>query len=168
MGVVIDLIERRKRQQESESVTVAEPAWSKNNDRSEVDTFHEYVLNSEVWLNDGHWETIYEGYPYLPPAAPPRKDAIWYVGGEHKHFGVWLLNQSDNPVEKVDGHFGWNPLVRKSVAPPIEPVNISDVSKRKNIAWIVNENGYGQYGIIMDNGYLWVPAPKPEAWITPV
>lgn len=107
MGVVIDFLERRKQQSLPEPVS--EPAWSKNNDRTEVDTFHEYVLNSETWLNEGYWETLYEGYPFMPPAAPPHQDAVWYVGGDHKHFGVWLLNQSDKPVIKVDGHFGWNP-----------------------------------------------------------
>ncbi|CAG7651514.1 hypothetical protein ACFQI7_28135 [Paenibacillus allorhizosphaerae] len=167
MGVVVNFSDRRSKHQPAPGPT-SEPAWSKYNDKSEVETFHEYVMSTEAWLNDGYWDTLYEGYPMLPPSLAPIKDAVWYVGGDHKHFGVWLLNQSNKPVTKVDGHFGWNPLVRKSVAPPFEPVNISDTAQRKRIAWIVDENGYGQYGMIMENGYVWVPAPRPQHWVDPI
>src|SRR5690606_13571165 len=102
MGVIINFNERRVPRQQV--VSQVEPAWSKYNDPSEVDAFHDYVQSSESWLNDGYWETLYEGYPFLPPSKAPHPDAVWYVGGKEQHFGVWLLNKSGLPIEKVDGH----------------------------------------------------------------
>jgi hypothetical protein len=40
-----------------------------------------------------------------------------------------------------------------------------DVEKRKKITWIVSSEGYGQYGMIMENGYLWLPTPRPDLWV---
>jgi hypothetical protein len=163
MGVVIPLQARLEQRREE----LKQPAWSKFNDPNEVDAFHEYVQSSDAWHSDGYWETLYEGYPYLPPNAPVRTDLTWYVSNEVQGFGVWVLNLSDKPIEVNQGHFGWNSLVRKSTAPPFEPINVMDVEKRKKIAWVVDSQGCGQYGMVMEDGYVWLPSPRPDLWVDP-
>lgn len=125
------------------------------------DVFKSYILQSENWKNEGYWKTLYKGYPFSPPCEPYREDMKWYVNESGASYGVWVLrlgdsSSSDRPC--------WSPFVRKSNTPPFEPLNIPDVSTRKKLTWIVEEDGFGQYGMVMEDGYVWIPQPRPEGW----
>jgi hypothetical protein len=166
MGVLVSFTEARSKAGKVQKETVEQqPAWSKYSDPQEVTAFHEYILGSEAWFNDGFWETIYEGYPLVAPCEPVRDDMEWFVDLQSQRYGVWVLNLSGNPIEVKHGHFGWNPFIRKSTAPGFEPINVPSVEKRKNLTWIVDGEGYGQFGLVMSDGTMWVPSPRPTGWV---
>ncbi len=167
MGDLIVLAERRGLKGASHSAQ--QPAYQlpeKFDQGNDIEAYTEYVLSSESWTNDGFWESIYDGYPHKAPCKPHRSDMVWYVSPGTQHFGVWVLNQSKEGIEVTRGQYGWNPLVRKSTAPPSEPLNVKNVESRNCVCWIVDEEGYGQYGMVMSDGYVWAPHKKPKNWKT--
>lgn len=125
-----------------------------------ADSFRKYHELGVEWRNNFRHQTFYDGYPYQPPCDPFVEGLAWF-SDEQKNFGVWVLNKSDGEIvvnEKVE--FGWSPFVRKSVGPPNEPVHIQSVDFRKRLVWYVDEDGYGQYGVIQNDGEIWLPHPK--------
>jgi hypothetical protein len=166
MGVVVSLADARQKAADVQK-NDNKPAWGKFSDQKELESFNQYILSSETWANGGYWETLYEGYPFVAPCTAPREDMVWYVNPDMQHYGVWVLNHSKQPIEVNQGHFGWNPFVRKTSAPPHEPLNVAEARNRTMLTWIVDENGYGQYGMVLAGGYEWVPSPRPEGWIDP-
>ncbi|MYL35440.1 hypothetical protein GLW08_21395 [Pontibacillus yanchengensis] len=125
-----------------------------------------YQKEAIEWRENVRESTVYEGYPIEPPCEPIREDMLWYVN-EQKQFGVWVLNLSDqNIVLNQEFEFGWSPFVRKSTAPPHEPVHIQSKEMRHQLTWIVEEDGYGQYGMIQKDGTLWLPETRPKEWHT--
>jgi hypothetical protein len=133
--------------------------------REEAQDFIKYHETALEWKQTIKPGTIYSGYPIEPPCKPFREDMIWYTD-EKKQFGVWIINQSDKEVilnENIE--FGWSPFIRRSTAPPHEPVHIQTVEMRKQLVWIVDEDGYGQYGMITKNEKtIWVPNKRPKDW----
>jgi hypothetical protein len=166
MGVVVSFGDARQKIADVR-MDHNKPAWGKFSDQKELESFNQYILQSESWANGGYWETLYEGFPFVPPCKAPRGDMIWYVNPDMQHYGVWVLNQSNMPIEVNQGHFGWNPFVRKTTAPPYEPLNVASVQNRTMLSWVVDEDGYGQYGLVLPGGYVWVPSPRPKDWIDP-
>lgn len=129
----------------------------------QINAFNEYTIESEIWSNNRYWESLYEGYPYEPPCAPTLEDMEWYVGNEN--FGVWILNKSKKEIKATPDIYGWNPFVRYSTAPLYQPLNVSSAGKRKLICWIVDEDGYGQYGMVNVDGYVWIPHIRPGNFV---
>lgn len=86
--------------------------------------------------------TIYDGYPWVAPCDPVVEGLVWYTD-EMKGFGVWVLNKSGEEIQlNKQFDFGWSPFVRKSTAPPHEPVHIQSVEIRNYLIWYVDEDGY--------------------------
>ncbi|MGI2295547.1 hypothetical protein [Paenibacillus sp. GXUN7292] len=133
--------------------------WSRNADMNR-ELFQKYVLASEQWANDGYYKTLYEGYPFEPPCEPAHPEMEWYVS-KSGNFGVWLLNYCKGE-QIVSKEIGWSPFVRKSVVPPFDPLNVPDRETRDSLTWIVDEQGFGQYGSVMSDGSVWVPCPNPN------
>ncbi|RTR26586.1 hypothetical protein EKG37_21190 [Robertmurraya yapensis] len=128
--------------------------------KEEADSFMKYHELGVEWRNKHRKDTFYDGYPFNPPGEPLIEDLIWFTD-EQKNFGVWILNKSNGDVVvNNEIEFGWSPFVRKSVAPPNEPVHIQSSEFRKHLVWFVDENGYGQYGVIQKDGEIWLPHPK--------
>lgn len=128
-----------------------------------ADSFMKYHELGIEWRNKFRKQTLYKGYPLLPPGKPVIDDLVWFTD-EQKNFGVWIYNQSGQEIEvneKVE--FGWSPFIRKSVAPSNEPIHIQSAEFRKSLVWVVDEEGYGQYGIIKKSGDIWIPHPKPNS-----
>lgn len=132
----------------------------------EVEAFNAYIKSAELWMNTQAWETLYEGYPQKPPCEAPHENMHWFVNSM-KSFGVWVINQSENPIKQTNHAYGWNPFVRKSTAPLYGPLNVPNVKARKMITWVVDEQGYGQYGMVNEQGYVWVPTKRPKDWVDP-
>ncbi|MFD2613313.1 hypothetical protein [Paenibacillus gansuensis] len=119
--------------------------------------------------DSSHWDSpnhVYKGYPYLAPGLPLRSDMQWYTDPQ-RHFGTWVVNASPYPIEFNGYQYGWSGLVYKSTAPVYESANVPSLLMRKHLAWIVDLEGYGQYGIVEENGTLWVPSVRPEGWMPP-
>jgi hypothetical protein len=130
-----------------------------------ADDFIEYQRLAIDWKNVHRSKTIYEGYPFQPPAEPIRKDLTWYTD-EQRNFGVWILNESEQEIILNDEiEFGWSPFVRKSTAPPHEPVHIQTKEIRKYLVWYVDKDGYGQYAMLEKNGSVWIPVEKTREWL---
>lgn len=128
--------------------------------KEEADSFMKYHELGIEWRNNYRKQTFYEGYPYQPPGEPLIDELIWFTD-EQRNFGVWVCNKSGEEVivnEKIE--FGWSPFVRKSVGPPNEPVHIQSAEFRKCLVWFVDEEGYGQYGVIQNDKEIWLPHPK--------
>ncbi|MFS1519509.1 hypothetical protein V1503_24080 [Bacillus sp. SCS-151] len=129
-----------------------------------ADSYVEYCRLGVDWSNTVKQQTIYEGFPFEPPCDPILDEMIWYAS-EMKRFGVWVINKSHEEIRQIDDViFGWSPFVRKSTAPPIQPVHIQSVEVRKQLTWYVDEDGYGQYCIVRKDGTIWIPYEKPDAW----
>ncbi|SDO18767.1 hypothetical protein SAMN04487897_109148 [Paenibacillus sp. yr247] len=130
----------------------------------EVNTYKKYFTDSDDWQQSGKDQAIYQGYPWMTPCEPVRGDMVWYVN-EKLGFGTWVINKSSaNTVENTDLVWGWSPFVRKSPAPIHEPLNLTQKEMRHHIVWIVDEEEYGQYGLVTNKGELWVPHPRPVHW----
>jgi len=129
-----------------------------------ADNFMEYHQLGIEWRNNMRKKTIYEGYPFEPPCDPIIDNLVWFTD-EHKNFGVWIYNNSEQKIQvNEEIEFGWSPFVRKSTAPPNEPIHINSVEMRKHLVWYVDQQGYGQFGIIKSTGDVWLPHPKPDGW----
>lgn len=128
--------------------------------KEEADSFMEYHQLGVEWRNKYRKQTFYEGYPQQPPGDALMEGLVWFTD-EQKNFGVWVYNKSSSDIvvnEKIE--FGWSPFVRKSVGPPNEPVHIQSAEFRKHLVWFVDEDGYGQYGVIKKGNEIWLPHPK--------
>ncbi|MGY3716084.1 hypothetical protein ACWE42_11230 [Sutcliffiella cohnii] len=126
-----------------------------------ADSFRQYNELGMKWRKEHRTKTFYDGYPLKPPGAPKIEGLTWFTD-EQKFFGVWVYNLSGNEIiinEEIE--FGWSPFVRKSVGPPIEPVHIQSADFRNHLVWYVDEEGYGQYGVIGSDNEIWLPHPKP-------
>ncbi|RJG21378.1 hypothetical protein [Paenibacillus thiaminolyticus] len=130
-----------------------------------IDKYYQHFESANEWLEHKKEITTYFGYPEKPPIAPPRKDMNWYVDVE-RNFGVWVLNTSKKPL--IANHnlvWGWSPFIRKTTAPVHEPLHLENAESRVYIAWIVDKDGYGQYGTVDKLGQVWIPHPRPHNWI---
>jgi hypothetical protein len=130
----------------------------------EVNTYYKYFTDSDDWQIEGKRQTLYDGYPDVQPCNPVRCDIVWYVNHQFD-YGTWVINSSKQRItENGELVWGWSPFVRKSSAPVHEPLNLTQREMRNHVAWIVDEDGYGQYGLVTNTGDLWVPHPKPDNW----
>lgn len=129
-----------------------------------ADSFVQYHEMAIEWRNNIRQKTIYEGYPHIPPSPPMIEELYWFVD-EKKGFGVWILNDSEFDIYvEQEICFGWSPFVRKSTAPPLEPVHIESVEIRKQLIWYVDPDGYGQYAMLKKDGTLFIPHERPTGW----
>ncbi len=132
--------------------------------RNEADDFIQYHEEAIEWRERIKGKTLYDGYPEHPPCEAIRDDMYWYVD-DQKNFGVWVVNQSEEEILlNKEFDFGWSPFVRRSTAPPHEPVHIQSVEMRSQLAWIVEEDGFAQYGVVRKDGELWVPQKRHVTW----
>ncbi|WP_150274218.1 hypothetical protein [Paenibacillus tepidiphilus] len=131
---------------------------------SESDRFKRYLQESDNWQHQHKAKTMYPGYPEVPPCDPPRSDMQWFVH-PHLKFGVWVINSSEfEVIANPNLAWGWSAFVLKSAAPVYEPMNLNSVEIRKNITWIVDYDGFGQYGLVSNKGDIWIPHERPSEW----
>jgi hypothetical protein len=130
----------------------------------EVEDYYNYFKQSDNWQQEIKPMTLYAGYPFVMASRAFRGDMVWYVNDKYG-YGTWLINMSRMPVvENTEIIWGWSPFVRKSVAPVYEPLNLNQKAMRHHVTWIVDEDGFGQYGLVTNKGELWLPHPRPENW----
>ena len=92
--------------------------------KEEADSFMKYHELGVQWRNEHRKDTFYDGYPLKPPGEALIEGLVWFTD-EQKNFGVWIHNRSGEDIAVNENiEFGWSPFVRKSVAPPNEPVHI--------------------------------------------
>lgn len=131
---------------------------------SESDRFKRYLQEGDNWQHQQKPYTLYPGYPEVPPCDPLRSDMHWFVHPDLK-FGAWVINFSTSKIfVNSNLSWGWSAFVLKSSAPVYEPMNLNGAEMRKNITWIVDHDGFGQYGLVSNNGAIWVPHERPGQW----
>jgi hypothetical protein len=129
----------------------------------DIAAFKKYFTDADNWQHDGKQRTLYDGYPKMFPCDPIRSDMVWYVSNQG--YGTWVINQSKKEIaQEAEMTWGWSPFVWKSTVPVHEPFNLRQKEMRNHIAWIVDEDGYGQYGLVTNGGDLWVPHARPDNW----
>ncbi|WP_209124488.1 hypothetical protein [Alkalihalobacillus sp. BA299] len=104
-------------------------------------------------------------YPMEPDFSSNRDDAIWYVSPD-KSFGCWVINKSKkrfvavNPEGNVET--GWGKKIYKSPFPLHD--HESSIPLKSRMAWYVDEQGWGQYVLLINGKIEMLSAPKPSNW----
>jgi hypothetical protein len=104
-------------------------------------------------------------YPLEPDFNSNRDDSIWYVSPD-RSFGCWIINKSKkrflavNSGEEVDT--GWMKKIYKSPFPLHDHESSAPLKSR--MAWYVDEQGYGQYVLLINGRIGMLSAPKPSNW----
>lgn len=97
-------------------------------------------------------------YPLQPDFSAFRDDAYWYLS-PCETFGCWVVNLYKKPMVTR-----WTNKVYKSPNPLHD--HKSSLSIASKVVWIVDEDGYGQYGLLA-NGVITSlsSGPKPINWV---
>lgn len=104
-------------------------------------------------------------YSNEPDFPNSRDNAVWYIS-KCTTYGCWIVNNYKKPLP-VPTSFevakkGWAKRVYKSPVPLHD--HESPLSLTSIIAWIVDEEGYGQYALLINESIASVAFPKPSYW----
>lgn len=117
--------------------------------------FHEFVGNK--------FDDESSTYPLEPDYPSKRDDAIWYVSPD-KSFGCYIINHYKKPMnvpKSIDqAQKGWTNRVYKSPVPLHN--HETSLSLASKIAWYVDEEGYGQYVLLVNGKISTIAFPKPS------
>ena len=129
----------------------------------------DYLLDDEDIFHQLKGNSLYKreySYPKTPDFSSGREDAYWFISSCGK-FGCWIINNSnrimDVPASLDRAIKGWTPKVYKSPVPLHD--HKSSLSLASKIAWVVDEEGYGQYALLVNGDVSRITSPKPENWI---
>lgn len=104
-------------------------------------------------------------YPLEPDVASGRDDAIWYCAAD-KSFGCWIINKSAKRFlqvkEKQEVEPGWMKKIYRSPYPLHDHASSDPLKSR--MAWFVDENGWGQYVLLINGKVEMLSSPKPSNW----
>jgi len=104
-------------------------------------------------------------YPLEPDLPSNREDAIWYIAPDQA-FGCWIINHSKKKFAVIDPNKevkkGWSTKVYKSPY-PLHNHN-SSVPLRSRMAWFVDEDGWGQYVLLVNGKIDMLNEPRPKNW----
>ncbi|MCM3216805.1 hypothetical protein WKH57_24900 [Niallia taxi] len=104
-------------------------------------------------------------YPMKPDFPSRRSDATWFVA-PCGTYGCWIISGSANKfsiVKDVDEvEKGWHANVYRSPIPLHD--HKSSLGLASRIAWVVDEEGYGQYALIFNGDITKTRYPRPRNW----
>jgi len=104
-------------------------------------------------------------YPIEPDFNSNREDAIWYVSPDQS-FGCWVINKSKKRFVAVNSELtveiGWMNKIYKSPFPLHDHESSAPLKSR--MAWYVDEQGWGQYVLLINGKIEMLSAPKPSNW----
>lgn len=156
-----------------------EKAFSNEMDQNAADIIDELfdLLEGDGTEEEEHFVFSVQGeklvdnpnYPFAPhlPFHLKIPDLYWYVS-PCKTFGCWIWNESKRKcmnvysnVEQVEK--GWAKGVYRSPVPLHDHKSSKQLISR--VCWYIDEDGWGQYGIIIGNKIGYLVNPKPHTWI---
>ncbi|WNR45118.1 hypothetical protein [Paenibacillus roseipurpureus] len=108
------------------------------------------------WCAEYQYETLYEGYPLSPPGPPPREDMNWFCSDDLR-FGVWILQWEDPESSGRAVPYRRSTLIQQKPVPYYPPLFVKSADERKWLTWIVDQYGFGRYGRVLEDGYIWMP-----------
>lgn len=116
----------------------------------------------------GNQKKIKSNYPLEAdiPFDKKMNGLYWYVSPEQS-FGCWVKNLFQKsfgviPASKDEAKQGWAKNIYRS---PI-PLHDHQASEglRNRMCWYVDEEGWGQYTVIIANDIKFITFPKPNNW----
>lgn len=128
----------------------------------------EYLLdNKEIFqhlIGVGTKKDNYS-YPAFPDFNSLRDDAHWYIS-RCKSYGCWIVNFCEKPLKCLsnisEAEKGWSQKVYKSPIPLHD--HKSSISIASKVVWVIDKDGYGQYGLLVNGRITSISSPKPEEW----
>jgi hypothetical protein len=105
-------------------------------------------------------------YPLQPDRPLQRDDAVWFTS-TCISFGCWILNKSKKKFVVVSNNTnapeqGWSEYVYKSPY-PLHNHN-SPLAAASRLAWYVDEDGFGQYVMLINGEIATFTFKKPKNW----
>lgn len=104
-------------------------------------------------------------YPLEPDFPSRRSDASWFVA-PCGTYGCWIINKNLNRLSIVKDiaqvEKGWHDTVYKSPIPLHD--HQSSLGLASRIAWVVDENGFGQYALLINGNVSDIRYPRPKDW----
>ncbi|MGD6961526.1 hypothetical protein ACQCVB_04910 [Fictibacillus phosphorivorans] len=104
-------------------------------------------------------------YPLQPDRPSQRDDAVWFVS-TCKSYGCWLINKFKKKFVIISNskvpEQGWSKKVYKSPYPLHN--HMSPLAAASRIAWYVDEEGFGQYVMLINGEIATFTSKKPENW----
>ncbi|MEI2358389.1 hypothetical protein [Mesobacillus zeae] len=104
-------------------------------------------------------------YPLKPDFSSYRDDAKWFVS-PCGSYGCWIVNHYKKPLSipksKDVAERGWNNRVYKSPIPLHDHQSALPISSK--MAWLIDEDGFGQYALLVNGKISSISAPKPINW----
>lgn len=104
-------------------------------------------------------------YPLKPDFPSSRDDALWYVSPDES-YGCWIINKSQHRLLSVPSadnvEVGWSQKVYKSPVPLHD--HKSSLSLASKMAWVVDEDGFGQYVLLVNGKISTLTSPRPANW----
>lgn len=104
-------------------------------------------------------------YPNEPDFPAQREDARWYVSSCGT-YGCWIVNLCKKPLlhpkSLENAVKGWTSKVYKSPIPLHD--HKSSLTLASKVAWIIDAEGYGQYGLLINGQISSISSPKPVNW----
>lgn len=124
----------------------------------ENDSMFKELLGQKEILNSS-------SYPLEPDFPSRRSDACWFVS-PCGNYGCWIINKSQNRFSIIkhleDVIKGWHDSVYKSPIPLHD--HKSSLGLASRIAWEVDEDGYGQYALLINGKVSDMRYPRPHNW----
>jgi hypothetical protein len=107
-------------------------------------------------------------YPFEPdiPFHETMNGLFWYTSPDQS-FGCWIKNDCRTPLgvipsSKEEAKQGWAKNIYRSPI-PLHDHQASD-SLKSRMCWYVDEEGWGQYTVILANKIKFLTYPKPKKW----
>jgi hypothetical protein len=135
-----------------------------------IEDDHDFILDDEEMFHEfmgdnKAFEKSKSTYPLQPDFPSKREDASWYVS-PCGTYGCWIINQYKKPLpfpsslERAEK--GWNKKVYRSPIPLHD--HKTSLSLASKMAWVVDEEGYGQYTLLVNGRISTISSPKPTNW----
>lgn len=127
----------------------------------------DYLLDDEEIFHELVGKSLKKNYTYplKPDFSSSRDDAFWYVS-PCRQYGCWIINQCKKPIplpkNKSEAEMGWSKRVYKSPIPLHD--HKSSLSIASKMAWVIDEEGYGQYALLVNGEISSISCPKPVNW----
>lgn len=104
-------------------------------------------------------------YPSQPDFSSFRDDARWFIS-QCGTYGCWVISLYKKPLSipksKTAAEKGWSAKVYKSPIPLHD--HKSPLSIASKMAWVIDEDGYGQYALLVNGKISSISSPKPVNW----
>ncbi|RHW36075.1 hypothetical protein D1B31_18530 [Neobacillus notoginsengisoli] len=128
----------------------------------------DYLLDDEEIFHQLVGKSVLKehySYPSEPDFSSLRKDATWFIS-PCGTYGCWIVNLYKSllsiPQDKEAAQKGWSNKVYRSPIPLHD--HKSPLSIASKMAWVIDEDGYGQYAMLVNGKISQISAPKPVNW----